>query len=116
MSRKSALLVAAVAAAIYLMPPQAHALLQFAGDVGATQFCAADQNVGCGFGAPLMDVNPLLSNLSLGATSIGGLLVLGSVSTATFGAVNILDSSSLTITNNSAAPVTAHFTVSATGF
>src|SRR5262245_24288710 len=116
MSSKSALLVAAVAAAVCLMPPQAHALLQLAGDVGATQFCATDQNVICGFGAQVTDLTPAVNTLAPGAIAIGGLNILGSVSTATFGAVNILDSSSLTITNTSAAPVTAHFTVSATGF
>ncbi|HEU5196191.1 MAG TPA: PEP-CTERM sorting domain-containing protein [Methylomirabilota bacterium] len=120
MSRKSALLVAAVAAAVWLMPLQAHAVLSLAGDASGSNFCAADQNVGCGFGIVLSDSNPVVNTLALGSTGsalvIDGLSIMGSVSTAIFGVINILDSSSLSITNISSAPVTTHWTVSATGF
>jgi PEP-CTERM motif len=121
MSRKSALLVAAVAAAVWLMPLQAHALLSLAGDASGVNFCAADQQIsGCGFGIALPDTNPVVNTLALGTAGsplvIGGLSILGSVSTATSGALNILDSSSLTINNISSATVTTHWTVSATGF
>ena len=120
MSRKSALLVAAVAAAVWLMPLQAHALLSLAGDAGGVNICAADQSVACGFGTILSDSNPVVNILALGSTGsalvVDGLSIMGSVSTANFGALNILDSSSLSITNIGSLPVTAHFTVSATGF
>jgi hypothetical protein len=120
MSRKRALLVAAVAAAVWLMPLQAHAVLSLAGDAGGVNFCAADQNVGCAFGITLSDSNAAVNVLALGSTGsalvVGGLSIMGSVSTANFGLINILDSSSLSITNIGSAPVTAHFTVSATGF
>ena len=120
MSMKSSFVVAAVAAAFWVMPSPAHALLQFAGDVGGTQFCATDQNAPCSFGVQLTDTNPVPNSLALGTSGVpiivDGLTLLGSVSTATFGALNILDSSSLTISNISGAPVTANFTVSATGF
>ena len=120
MSMKSTLLVAAVAAAFCITPSPAHALLQLAGDAGGVAICATDQNVACAFGIQIPDTNPAPNTLALGTTAfptiVDGLSLLGSVSTATFGALNILDSSSLTITNTSGSPVTAHFTVSATGF
>jgi len=117
---KGTLLIAAVVATVSLVPPPAHALLEFAGDAGGVLVCATDNNVPCVFGTQIPDTNPAPNVLALGSTAtpilIDGLSVMGSVSTAIFGAVNILDSSSLAIANVAGAPVTGHFTVSATGF
>jgi hypothetical protein len=97
---------------------QAAPLLQLAGDINSgTLFCATDNNVACAHGIQLTDLNPTAGILDLGTISLGGLTVEGSLHTETFGPpVNILSSSSLTITNDTAAAVTLASSIGANNF
>jgi len=97
--------------------PPAHAGLILAGDIdGSAAFCATDNNTICLYGTQLLDTNMDIGTLSLDEVLIGGLLVNGSLHTATAGSLNILDSSSLSILNTSGAAVTVEASISATDF
>jgi hypothetical protein len=114
------LAAAGVAAALGIgAVPTAEAVLLLAATVNGVPFCAADNNVGCGFGAALVDVDPTLNVLALGVApvNIGGVLVSGSIHTATFGPpLNILSSSSLTVDNTTGAVADIDVVVSQIGF
>jgi hypothetical protein len=106
-----------VAAAV----PGANATLMLAATVNGISVCASDQNVGCGFGAALLDSNPSVNQLGLGGAgsslNIAGVEVFGSLSTATYGPpTNILNSSSLQIINTNNFAVDILVTVSATDY
>lgn len=101
--------------------PTADATLLLSGTVNGSSFCASDQNVGCGFGAVIVDANPAVNQLGLGGAGssivIGGVEVFGSLHTATYGPLsNILNSSSLQVINNNNVAVDILVTVSATDF
>jgi hypothetical protein len=93
--------------------------LQLAGDIngGGFLFCATDNNVGCANGNVLLDLNPAIGVLDLGTVTIGGLTVEGSLHSDVFGGpLNILNSSSLTIRNNTASAITLESSISADNF
>ena len=94
----------------------AHASLILAGTVGGINFCATDNNVACGFGVQLLDQNAGVGQLSLNPVTIGGLLIEGSLQQQTIGATNVLNTSSLQISNSSGATVNGVLSVGATGF
>jgi len=97
--------------------PKASADLILAGDAGAASFCATDNNSICTYGTQLFDADPTVGTLSLPLTLIGGLSIVGSVQTATIGPpYNVLESSSISITNLTGAPVTLTASISATNF
>ena len=101
-----------------------HALLQLAATIGGVNVCATDNNSVCSFGTQLLDTNASVGTLALGSTTtpilVGGLSILGSVQTQTNagapGSFNILNSSSLTVSNVSGAPVTGILSVGGTNF
>jgi hypothetical protein len=100
-----------------VVAPAAHATLLLSGSVNATQFCASDQNVGCGFGGVILDQNPAVNRLGLDTVVIGGVEVFGSLAIATYGGPqNILSSSSLQIINTNNFAVDIVVTVSATDY
>jgi len=90
--------------------------LLLAGTIGGTDFCASDNNIGCTFGATLLDIDPTLGSLSLAPATIGGLNVQGSLHTETIGTHNVLNSSSLQITNNTGATVNGTVAVGSINF
>jgi PEP-CTERM motif len=94
----------------------AHAAFILAGTIGGVNFCASDNNLGCGFGAPLVDIDPTLGRISLAPALIGGLDVQGSLHTEQIGTHNVLNSGSLLIVNNTGATVTGQLAVGGTGF
>ncbi len=111
----------AVGGLMAMVAPGAHATLLLAGTINGTNFCASDQNVGCGFGAVLPDANPTMNQLGLGGAGssilVNGVEVFGSLSTATFGPpTNILNSSSLQVINTNNFAVDILVAVSATGY
>jgi hypothetical protein len=77
----------------------AHATLQVAADVGGTPFFCAD-NTAC-------DLNPAVGTIELGTTTIDGVTVDGSIQISTGTPANpgqdLIDTSSLSIVNNSGA-------------
>jgi hypothetical protein len=99
---------------------RAEAGLFLAGTIGGQNFCATDQNVACSFGTQIFDTDLASGRLNLGPTNIiGGVQIDGSLQTQTVaggGPLNILSSSSLFITNTTAAPVAFQTAISATGF
>ena len=84
-----------LAAAACLAASPTHAALLFAADVGGTSFTCADNDLAC-------DQNATIGILQLADQSIGGVQVNGSISTSVQGAVNSLDTTSLSIINNNA--------------
>jgi hypothetical protein len=94
----------------------AHAALMLAGTIGGVNFCATDNNVVCGFGTQLFDVNLNANILSLDPANIGGLDIQGSLYTQTIGTHNVLNSGSLLIENNTAATINGALAVGGTGF
>jgi hypothetical protein len=97
--------------------PTANATLMLSGSVNATNFCASDQNVGCGFGGVIADGNPAVNQLGLNFVVINGVEVFGSLQIATYGPPqNVLNSSSLQIINTNNFAVDVLVTVSATDF
>ncbi len=100
-----------------MVAPAAHATLLLSGSVNATNFCASDQNVGCGFGGVILDGNPAVNRLGLDAVVINGVEVFGSLAIARYGSPqNILNSSSLQIINTNPFEVDIVVTVSATDY
>jgi hypothetical protein len=120
---KKRLLTLATAALGLIAPMHsAHAVLQLAGDVvGSFSFCGTDQVVAglCPVGAAirLADLSAVPGVLDLGGFSLGGLSFAGSLHIQTLGpAFNVLNSSSLSITNTTGSTVNARVAVSATGY
>ena len=100
-----------------VVAPTANATLILSGSISGTNFCAADQNVGCGFGGVILDGNPTVNRLGVNEIVINGVEVNGSLHVATYGPpTNILNSSSLQIINNNNFAVDILVTVSATDF
>lgn len=101
-----------------------HALLELASTVNGVNFCATDNNAPCAFGTQLLDTSATVGVLALGNSStpviVNGLSILGSVQTQQIagapGQFNILNSSSLTVTNTTAANIIATLSIGATGF
>ena len=107
----------AIGGLMAVVAPAAHATLLLAGNINGTTFCAADQNVGCGFGMVIPDGDPDVNQLGIATIIIAGVQVFNSQHIATYGPpTNILNSSSLQIRNTTAAPVDILVTVSATDF
>jgi hypothetical protein len=97
----------------------AHAALLLAIDTNGVQACASDNNIGCTFGTPILDVNPNLNQMSFGGVPIqvGGLEVFGSSQTATYGPPNnVLNTASFQVTNTSGVNQVGNIAVSATSF
>jgi hypothetical protein len=96
---------------LWAVPAQAALILS--GTIGGTSFCASDNNLGpCAFGTQvLLDIDPTIGELSLAPTLIGGLDVQGSLHTSEQGTHNVINSSSLQITNDSGATVTGSVAV-----
>jgi hypothetical protein len=117
----------AVAAALGVFAaPSADAVLILSANVGGSLICATDE-VGLGPACPgggtrIADAAPgVVGTLALGATGvavpIGGLLVSGSVHTSTKGPpTNILNSSSLDVTNTTGATIFAQVRVGDTNY
>jgi len=99
-----------------LVAAPAKAALMLAGTIGGVNFCATDNNVACGFGIQLLDVNASANILSLDPANIGGLDIQGSLYTQTIGTHNVLNSGSLLIENNTAATINGQLAVGGTGF
>lgn len=99
----------------------ADADLLIAATIGGEDFCAVDNNTSvCAFGTQLMDTDGDSGDLRLADGPIGGLEVEGSFHTADVasgpGDLNILSSSSLSVTNLSGAAITGTVAVGATDF
>lgn len=100
---------------LYAAPAQATLIL--AGTIGGDDFCASDNNAGCTFGTPILDLDLTPGILDLGTGTFGGLTVNGSLHQQIIsGGLNILDSGSLSIINESGATVTGTVAISATDF
>src|SRR5262245_7975982 len=96
---------------------RADASLILAGTVGGVNFCATDNNAACAFGIQLLDTSGTVGVLSLDTVTLGGLTLEGSLHTQTLAPPeNILNSSSLSISNNSGAAVAFQATIGATNF
>jgi hypothetical protein len=115
--KKSYLAGVAISCLMAVVAPTANATLLLSGSISGTNFCAADQNVGCGFGGVILDGNPTVNRLGVNEIVINGVEVNGSLHVATYGPpTNILNSSSLQIINNNNFAVDILVTVSATDF
>ena len=114
MKKTLASLIVALAFAIFAS--SAHAALMLAGLVAGVPFCAADNNAACGAGQ-IGDLNPAIGIVSLPTTVIGGLTIEGSLHASIFGPpTNALNSSSLSITNNTGSTVNAEVAIGQTGY
>src|SRR5207344_151224 len=93
----------------------AHATLQIAIQGGATSFfCADNSGTGC-------DLNPAIGTIQLANQTIGGIQVNGSIQTsvgtpANPGPLDILNTSSLSLINTTAVPVSFLVTIGDTDF
>lgn len=104
------LITAAAAAALLIGIPQSHATLLLAIDVEGTAFNCADNDATC-------DTNPAVGVLQIANQSIGGAQVNGSIQTSTKTATtNILNASSLSVINGTAADLSIAFVVGDTDF
>jgi hypothetical protein len=113
----AALLLASTPSLLASPPTETHTL-RFAASIAGVNLCAADNNVPCGFGTQLLDVDAAIGTLFIGGAApivAGGLEIKGSISTADL-ANRVLGSSALTIRNPTGAPVSATIAVGATGF
>ena len=113
---KKILLAAALAA---LVSAPANAALLLAIDSNGAQACASDNNAGCSFGTPISDVNALPNQMAFGGSPIivGGLEVLGSSQSATYGPpTNILNTACFQVTNVSNVNQVGNIAISATDF
>lgn len=116
---RKAVLAVVFASIMCLVPGLSQAALLLAIDTNGVQACASDNNVGCTFGTTILDVNASVNTMAFGGDPVivGGLSVLGSAQTATFGPpYNILNTSSFQVTNTSAVTQTGAIAVSQTGF
>jgi hypothetical protein len=100
-------LLATAALACIGAPKDAHAVLQFSAVIGGTSFSAVDNGAN--------DINPAIGRLDLGDQTIGGLQINGASFTSQVapagGGLNVLNSSTLIISNTTAANVLARFVV-----
>ena len=96
--------------------PAAHATLLLSGSVNGTNFCASDQNVGCGFGGVILDGDPAVNRLGVDEIVINGVRCSGRCMARYGPPTNILNSSSLQIINTNNFAVDILVTVSATDF
>lgn len=101
-------LIGAVAALMVTASP-AWAVLQIAGDIGGTTFFCADNDLTC-------DTAPATGVLQIADQTINGVVVNSSIQTSTKGTSNILNTSSLSLINNSGSDKTIIFTVGDTSF
>ena len=83
--KKRYLASVAMSCLMAVVAPTANATLLLSGSVNATNFCASDQNVGCGFGGVIADGNPTVNRLGLNFVVINGVEVFGSLQMATYG-------------------------------
>jgi len=118
LGRKQLLVAAAVTTVISLSAAQsAHAALILSGTFNGFNFCATDNNTACSFGTQLNDTNANAGIIELANQTIGGLAIVGTSQFQTIGPPNnILNTSSLQVTNTTAGTVSGTFTVSATGY
>lgn len=102
--------------------PRAEAALMLAATIGGQNYCVTDNNVACGFGTNLTDLNPAVGIIDLGATPLllNGLSVTGTVSqtavATSAGQNNSININSTNLTNTTANDISAFLTVSATNF
>jgi hypothetical protein len=94
--------------ALLALTNPAHAVLQFAADVGGNIFSCVD-NAAC-------DTNPATGTITTGTLSFGTITFLGSAQTQTIGANNTLDTTSFQVTNSGAAAVGVTIAVGGTDF
>jgi hypothetical protein len=112
---KGPLLAAVMGGSALLMalPSPANALLMVSARVGADTFTAFDNQIG-------VDLNPATGILRLDSVTVGSLSIEGSLHTSSKGvaggALNRLNSSSLSITNNADTTANARFVVGDTDF
>ena len=103
-----------LAAALAALATPAYATLQIAAQFGGGNFACVDNNVTC-------DSNPATGTLQLANVVIGGVAVNGSVQTSSGASsgpalLDILNTSSLSVTNTNAAAVAYNIAISDTGF
>jgi hypothetical protein len=100
-----------------IAPATANAALLLSATINGVNVCASDNNAGCGFGTPLIDVNAAAGQLALDPVFVGGVEITGSLQQAIVGgAFNILNTSTTQITNTNAFAISGTLAVSATGF
>ena len=103
-----------MAAALAALATPAHATLQIAAQFGGGSFLCVDNNIAC-------DSNPATGTMQLANLVIGGVAVNGSVQTSTGASsgsslLDILNTSSLSVTNTNASAVAYNIAISDTGF
>jgi len=114
--------IAIIGAALWaLLAAPLEAALILSGTIGGVNICATDQNVVCTFGTQLPDTNATPGLLGLGTTTtpilVGGLEIFGSLQEQTIGPpLNVLSSSSLSVTNATGAAVSGSLAVGAPGY
>ena len=114
---KKYIATAALSGLMAVVAPAAHATLLLSGSINGTNFCAADQNVGCGFGMVILDGDPDVNQLGVASIVIAGVQAFNSQHMATYGPpTNILNSSSLQVINTNNFALDILVTVSATDF
>jgi hypothetical protein len=101
-----------VGALLLLFAATAHAGPILSGTINGQDFCATDNNSVCLFGTQLFDTDPLAGNLALNTAAIGGVTVNGSFHQQIIGPPqNVLNSSSLSIINNTAGTIIGQVSV-----
>ena len=103
-----------MAAALAALATPAYATLQIAAQFGGGSFFCVDNNIAC-------DSNPATGTMQLANLVIGGVAVNGSVQASTGASsgpalTDILNTSSLSVTNNNAGAVSYDIAISDTGF
>ena len=109
-------------ALLLIVPLPAFAGPILAGTVNGVLFCATDNNAVCANGVQLPDLDPAVNSLSLATTTLGGVTVSGSLFTMNTASgvpgdtQNSINSSSLSIVNNTLNAILATVAVSGIGF
>ena len=117
MTNRQVLQAVSIFGLVLALAQPVQAALIISATIGGIDVCASDNNLGpCVWGATILDVDPALGSLRLNPQTIGGVFLEGTAAQATAGSLNILDSSSLRVRNDSGAVVTATVAVSATDF
>jgi hypothetical protein len=103
-----------LAAALAALATPAYATLQIAAQFGGGTFACVDNNIAC-------DSNPATGTLQLANVVIGGVAVNGSVQTSSGASsgpalTDIINTSSLSVTNTNGAAVAYNIAISDTGF
>jgi hypothetical protein len=94
----------------------AQATLLISATIDGVDVCVGDNGAACTWGTQLTDVDPALNSIRLDPTTVGSVFLEGTAAAATFGpSFNILDSSSLRVSNTGAA-TTATVAISATDY